>query len=210
MATTNITTYLIIGVIIVVAIGISIALGLDPSIITSQIIGGSRKLHHFGIGGLALILILVIFASMAGLGNWNRGGLFGVGYEPFTSTTDASGNSTVSGDVNVSGSANVIGQVGIGGTTSLAGDIVHVGSGVFLGGGALASGSTYRAGIVSKGMAYSDGAKTALAGQPAGTFMITGPQLWKDGNTYKDNIFFIYWNGLDGNQYYGSIQGTPL
>lgn len=196
----NLTTWLIVGAVIVGVVAVMYALGMDISQLGVMVGGGVRKSRHFGLIGLVAIIIAVMLASIFGMGG---------SVEPFTST-DASGNTTVSGNVDVSGSANVIGEVGIGGATSVAGDIVHVGSGAFLSGGALAPGATYRAGIVSKGMAYSDGAKSALNGQPAGTFIIAGPQLWKDGSTYKDNVFFLYWNGLDGNQYYSSIQGTAL
>jgi hypothetical protein len=195
MASTNLTTYLIIIAVIAVIMGILYAVGVDPSefLMNLQMMGG-RRTRHFGMAGLAAVLVVVILASIFGLGG---------SVEPFT-TTDASGNTVVSGDVSVTGTANVTGQVG------LAGDLVHVGSGAYLSGGALAPGATYKAGIVSKGTAWSEGAENSLKGQPPGTFMIAGPQLWKDGNTYKDNVFFVYWNGLDGNQYYGVIPGMSL
>lgn len=199
----------IIGLVIVGMIGFTIMVvyGLGGSEGLSNLAGnlagvmmGGRRSRHFGMMGLAAILVIVIIASMVGL----SGSL-----EGFT-TTDASGNNNVTGNVNVAGDVDVSGQVGISGTTSLAGDIVHVGDGVFLGGGALAPGATYKAGIVSKGTAWTDGAVQSLKGQAPGTYMIAGPSLWKSGSTYYDNQFYIYWNGLDGNQYGAMMTGAPI
>ena len=209
MASSTNVMNIIIGLVVIgiIGFGIMVVYGLGGSEGVSNLVGnvagammGGRRSRHFGMMGLAAILVVVIIASMVGL----SGNL-----EGFT-TTDASGNNIVTGNVNVAGDVDVSGQVGISGTTSLAGDIVHVGSGVYLGGGALAPGATYKAGIVSKGAAWTDGAVQSLKGQAPGTYMLAGPDLWKSGSTYYDNQFYIYWNGLDGNQYGATVTGQPI
>lgn len=68
--------------------------------------------------------------------------------------------------------------------------------------------------IIGKGFADDATAKAYFQSIPKdqapGTFMIGGPQLWKDKGVYKDNIFFIYWHGLDGNMYASTIEGWKL
>jgi len=70
------------------------------------------------------------------------------------------------------------------------------------------------AAIVAKGSANNTEIKNYFKSIPqeqaAGTFVIAGPQLWKDKGTYYDDELYMYWYGLDGNTYGTILKGWKL